>query len=165
MIDYTSRRWHGQALFCAVVRPGEFSGGAPCVHNSWRRAGAGRQNHPGGNVANGLEDFQKFRLDLNEEILGCGHLGRKRFFALDHQGYERGPLGSKTKELLGLVASAVLRCDDCITYHLVRCGEEGSKRDEVIDALNVALIVGGSITIPHLRRAFARMREIQGLNP
>src|SRR5437588_3706086 len=114
-------------------------------------------------MADHLEDFQKFRTDLNEEILGCGHLGIKRFFALDHQAYEPGPLGTKTKELLGLVASAVLRCDDCITYHLVRCGEEGWKREEVIDALNVALIVGGSITIPHVRRAFARMREIKGL--
>ena len=114
-------------------------------------------------MADRLEDFQKFRTNLNEEILGCGHLGIKRFFALDHQAYEPGPLGTKTKELLGLVASAVLRCDDCITYHLVRCVEEGWKRDEVIDALNVALIVGGSITIPHVRRAFARMREIKGL--
>jgi len=70
---------------------------------------------------------------------------------------------TKNKELLGLVASAVLRCDDCITYHLVRCGEDGWKREEVIDALNVALIVGGSITIPHVRRAFARMREIPDL--
>ena len=66
-----------------------------------------------------LDDFQKFRTDLNEEILGCGHLGIKRFFALDHQAYEPGALGTKTKELLGLVASAVLRCDDCITYHLL----------------------------------------------
>ena len=111
----------------------------------------------------GLDDFQKFRADLNEEILGCGHLGMKRFFALDHQAYEPGPLGTKTKELLGLVASTVLRCDDCITYHLVRRGAEGWNRDEVIDALNVALIVGGSITIPHVRRAFARMREMNGL--
>ena len=76
-----------------------------------------------------------------------------------------GPLAAKTKELLGLVASAVLRCDDCITYHLVRSAEEGWTREEVIDALNVALIVGGSITIPHVRRAFARMREINGLKP
>ncbi len=73
--------------------------------------------------------------------------------------------GTKTKELLGLVASAVLRCDDCITYHLVRCAEEGWKREEVIDALNVALVVGGSITIPHVRRAFGRMREIKTLAP
>jgi ribonuclease HI len=116
-------------------------------------------------MSSGLDEFQKFRGDLNQEILHCGHLGIKRFFALDHQAYEPGPLGTKTKELLGLVASAVLRCDDCITYHLVRCSEEGWKRDEVIDALNVALVVGGSITIPHVRRAFARMREIEGLAP
>jgi len=112
-----------------------------------------------------LADFQKFRADLNEEILGCGHLGMKRFFALDHQAYEPGALPTRTKELLGLVASAVLRCDDCITYHLVRCGEEGWRRDEVIDALNVALVVGGSIVIPHVRRAFVRMREIPALQP
>ncbi|MGC1484170.1 MAG: carboxymuconolactone decarboxylase family protein [Candidatus Acidiferrum sp.] len=116
-------------------------------------------------MADRLEDFQMSRADLNEEILNCGHLGMKRFFALDHQAYEPGALDTKTKELLGLVASAVLRCDDCITYHLVRCGEEGWKRAEVIDALNVALIVGGSIAIPHVRRAFARMREIHSLKP
>jgi AhpD family alkylhydroperoxidase len=116
-------------------------------------------------MANSLDDFQKSRTDLNEEILGCGHLGMKRFFALDHQAYEPGALGTKNKELLGLVASAVLRCDDCITYHLVRCAEEGWTRSEVIDALNVALIVGGSITIPHVRRAFGRMREIDALKP
>jgi ribonuclease HI len=112
-----------------------------------------------------LNEFQQSRADLNEEILHCGHLGIKRFFALDHRAYEPGPLGTKTKELLGLVASAVLRCDDCITYHLVRCAEQGWNRDEVIDALNVALVVGGSITIPHVRRAFARMREIDCLAP
>ena len=112
-----------------------------------------------------LDDFQKSRSELNDEILNCGHLGIKRFFALDHQAYAPGPLDTKTKELLGLVASTVLRCDDCITYHLVRCGEVGWRRAEVIDALNVALVVGGSITIPHVRRAFARMREIQGLRP
>ena len=114
-------------------------------------------------MADNLADFQKFRADLNEEILACGHLGMKRFFALDHQAYEPGALSTKTKELCGLVASMVLRCDDCITYHLVRCGEEGWKREEVIDALNVSLIVGGSIVIPHVRRAFARMHEIPQL--
>src|SRR5262244_2473380 len=114
-------------------------------------------------MSDSLDDFQDKRADLNEEILGCGHLGMKRFFALDHQAYEPGALGTKTKELLGLVASAVLRCDDCITYHLARCAEERWTRDEVVDALNVALVVGGSITIPHVRRAFGRMREIEGL--
>lgn len=111
-------------------------------------------------MADRISDFEKFRSQMNEEILGCGHLGVKRFFALDHQAYENGALPGKTKELLGLVASTVLRCDDCITYHLLSCAEEGWKRDEVIDALHVALIVGGSIVIPHLRRAFARMKEI-----
>ncbi len=114
-------------------------------------------------MADRLADFEKFRADLDGEILECGHLGIKRFFALDHQAYEPGALPTKTKELLGLVASTVLRGDDCVTYHLMRCGEEGWKRQEVIDALNVALIVGGSITIPHVRRAFARMREIDAL--
>src|SRR5438045_9759004 len=112
-------------------------------------------------MADRLEDFQKFRADLNEEILGCGHLGIKRFFALDHQAYQPGPLGTKTKELLGLVASAVLRCADWITYHLVRSGEERWKSAEDIDALNVALIVGGSITVPHVVRGLATMRLIQ----
>jgi alkylhydroperoxidase/carboxymuconolactone decarboxylase family protein YurZ len=113
----------------------------------------------------GLDEFQKFRAELNEEILNRSHLGVKRFFALDHQAYQPGALGTKTKELLGLVASAVLRCDDGVSYHLVRCGEAGWQRDEVIDALNVAMIVGGSISIPHVRRAFARRREINGLAP
>lgn len=116
-------------------------------------------------MADRLSDFEKFRNELNAEILECGHLSMKRFFALDHQAYEPGALPTKTKELLGLVASAVLRCDDCITYHLMRCGEEGWKREEVIDALNVALVVGGSIAIPHVRRAFARMHEIPALKP
>ena len=115
-------------------------------------------------MSNEIKNFQKSREELNEEILNCGHLGMKRFFALDHQAYEPGELNARTKELLGLVASMVLRCDDCITYHLVRCGEVGWRRGEVIDALNVAMVVGGSITIPHVRRAFARMREIQGLS-
>src|ERR1700747_1419020 len=110
-----------------------------------------------------LSEFNKFRSEMNEEIHASDHLAMNRFFALDPQAYQVGALSGKTKELLGLVASAVLRCDDCITYHLVQCGEAGWKRDEVIDALNVALIVGGSIVIPHLRRAFARMREIPGL--
>ena len=112
-------------------------------------------------MADTLSEFEKFRATMNEEIERSEHLGMKRFFALDHQAYQPGALPTKTKELLGLVASTVLRCDDCITYHLVRCAEEGWKRDEVIDALNV----GGSITIPHVRRAFARMHEIKALRP
>src|SRR5437762_11572075 len=99
-------------------------------------------------MADCLEDFQKFRADLNEEILGCGHLGMKRFFALDHEAYEPGPLGTKTTELLRLVASAVFRCDDAATYHLPRCGEQGWKRDASLDALPAAFGVARARNIP-----------------
>jgi len=90
---------------------------------------------------------------MNKRILSTGNLGIKRFFALDNRAYEKDALDTKTKELLGLVASTVLRCDDCITYHVIRCIQERVSDSEFFEALNVALIVGGSITIPHLRRA------------
>jgi len=108
-----------------------------------------------------LEQWQEYRERMNEKILGTDHLGIKRFFALDHQAYLEGALSPKVKELLGLVASLVLRCDDCITYHIIRCHEEGVTREEFLDAFNVALVVGGSITIPHLRRAFERLEEVE----
>jgi len=90
---------------------------------------------------------------MNSRILSGGNLGIKRFFALDNQAYEKGALDVKTKELLGLVASMVLRCDDCISYHVIRCVQESVSDEQFFEALNVALIVGGSITIPHIRRA------------
>jgi AhpD family alkylhydroperoxidase len=90
---------------------------------------------------------------MNERILSADNLGIKRFFALDSRAYEKGALNVKTKELLGLVASTVLRCNDCITYHVIRCVQEGISDQEFFEALNIALIVGGSITIPHIRRA------------
>ena len=90
---------------------------------------------------------------MNERILSAGNLGIRRFFALDSRAYEKGALDVKTKELLGLVASTVLRCNDCITYHVIRCVQECVSDEEFFEALNVALVVGGSITIPHLRRA------------
>jgi AhpD family alkylhydroperoxidase len=108
-----------------------------------------------------LKDFREFREKMNSRILESGNLEIKRFFALDTRAYEAGALPVKTKELLGLVASLVLRCDDCITYHIVRCQEEGVTRDEFLDAFNVALVVGGSITIPHLRRAVATLDEVE----
>ena len=110
-----------------------------------------------------LKEFREFREKMNERILGSGNLDIKRFFALDTRAYEDGALPVKTKELLGLVASLVLRCDDCITYHIVRCREEGTSREEFLEAFNVALVVGGSITIPHLRRAVATLDEVEGL--
>jgi AhpD family alkylhydroperoxidase len=111
-----------------------------------------------------LEEFRRFREKMNERILGSDNLEIKRFFALDTRAYEEGALPVKTKELMGLVASLVLRCDDCVTYHIVRCREEGVTRAEFLEAFNVGLVVGGSITIPHMRRAVAALDEIEGLS-
>src|SRR5690625_6117050 len=102
---------------------------------------------------NRLEEFRNKREKQNELVLQHDHLGIKRFFNLDHNTSKKGALPAETKELLGLVASAVLRCNDCIDYHLEQCAEAGFNRDELMDALNVALVVGGSIVIPHLRHA------------
>ena len=109
-----------------------------------------------------IADFDAFRARMNDLILGAGHLTINRFFALDSRTYEPGALGTRTKEMLGLVSSLVLRCDDCVTYHVVRCREEGVTRAELFETLSVGLIVGGSITIPHMRRAVARWGELEG---
>jgi AhpD family alkylhydroperoxidase len=100
-----------------------------------------------------LGEFRNYREKMNERILGAGHLGINRFFSLDMTAYYDGALTGRTKELLGLVASAVLRCDDCVDYHLSQCVQVGYSDAELTDALNVALVVGGSIVIPHLRHA------------
>ena len=107
-----------------------------------------------------LEAFRHFREKMNAAILAADNLTIKRFFALDTRACESGALPARTKELLGLVASLVLRCDDCVTYHLVRCREEGVSDAELFDAFSVALVAGGSIVIPHLRRAVARLQEL-----
>ena len=96
---------------------------------------------------------------MNSRILSQGNLGIKRFFALDTRAYEGEALNARTKEMLGLVASTVLRCNDCITYHVIRCVEEGVSDEEFFEAINVALIVGGSITIPHIRKAVEILDE------
>lgn len=108
-----------------------------------------------------IEEFRAHRSRMNERILGAGHLGIKRFFNLDSAAYRDGALDGRTKELLGLVASAVLRCNDCIDYHLDRCVEVGFSDEELVDALNVGLVVGGSIVIPHLRHAFATIDALR----
>ena len=109
-----------------------------------------------------LAEFRAFRERMNAEILDEGNLVVNRFFNLDARAYEAGALDVRTKELLGLVASLVLRCDDCVTYHLVRCAEEKLTRAAVFETLAIGLVVGGSITIPHLRRAVARWDELEG---
>jgi len=101
------------------------------------------------------EEFAARREQLNARLLENANLSIRRFFALDHDVYADGALPERTKELLGLVASTVLRCNDCIRYHLSEAIEQGVSRQEIVEALGVALVVGGSITIPHLREAIA----------
>ncbi len=112
------------------------------------------------NFSQSIEQWQAERKELNELTLEAANLEIKRFFSLDSQTYRPGALDAKTKELLGLVASTVLRCDDCVLYHTIRCHDEGVKKDEFAEAMTVGLVVGGSIVIPHLRRAMARWQEL-----
>ncbi|GIV61851.1 MAG: alkyl hydroperoxide reductase AhpD [Rhodothermaceae bacterium] len=101
-----------------------------------------------------LAAFEAYRERMNRRILEeKNHLGTKRFFSLDSAAYRDGALEGRTKELLGLVASMVLRCNDCIDYHLIQCVRAGYTDEELDEALHVALVVGGSIVIPHLRHA------------
>jgi AhpD family alkylhydroperoxidase len=108
-----------------------------------------------------VSEFRTERERLNAKVLAAGNLTINRFFNLDTRCYEAGALDAKTKELLGLAASTVLRCDDCISYHLVRSVEEGASDPEIHETLAVGLVVGGSITIPHLRRAFDFLSELR----
>jgi AhpD family alkylhydroperoxidase len=115
-----------------------------------------------------LKEFNEYRKKMNERILNSDNLEIKRFWALDSRAYEPGALDERTKELLGLATSMVLKCDDCVTYHIVRCIQLGLTDEELLEALNVALVVGGSITIPHVRRAVETMdkcRELQKEDP
>ena len=105
-------------------------------------------------------EFNEFREKMNARILESSNLTIKRFFNLDTNAYEEGKLSPKIKEMLGLSASMVLRCDDCITYHLQQCKEEGVTRDEFFEVFSIAFVVGGSIVIPHLRRAVAFLDEL-----
>lgn len=107
------------------------------------------------------EEFDAFRGRMNEKIFGAGNLVVNRFFNLDTRTYEDGALPAKTKEMMGLAASMVLRCDDCIAYHVIRCHELGVTYTEFFEIFSVALVVGGSIVIPHLRRAVALLEELE----
>jgi AhpD family alkylhydroperoxidase len=111
-----------------------------------------------------IEQFWRERQRQNDAILQKDNQGFKRFFNLDWHAYEDGALDARTKELLGLVASMVLRCDDCIDYHLVECHKKGWKEAELLEAMNVALIVGGSIVIPHLRHAVDTLNHLDELS-
>lgn len=108
-----------------------------------------------------IDEFRDYRERMNQRILETDHLGIKRFFNLDTGAYRDAALPGRTKELLGLVASMVLRCDDCVDYHLDRSVEAGWSDEELYEAFNVALVVGGSIVIPHLRRAVDSLDQLR----
>jgi len=109
-----------------------------------------------------VDEFKEYRERMNRRIFEIGNLVTKRFFSLDSQAYEKGALEPKYKELMGLVASLVLRCNDCVSYHLIKCVENKASDEEIIEAMNIALIVGGTIVIPHYRYAVEFLDELRG---
>ena len=108
-----------------------------------------------------IEEFNDYRSKMNERILAENNKVIKRFFNLDTNTYAEGEVGVKTKEMIGLACSMVLRCDDCIKYHLGKSFEAGVGREEVFDVLSIAMVIGGSIVIPHLRRAVEYWEELE----
>jgi AhpD family alkylhydroperoxidase len=116
-------------------------------------------------MSKSLAEFQAHREKMNAKILATDNLEIKRFFNIDSNAYHQGHLDEKTKELLGLVASTVLRCDDCIAYHMIRCAQLGVTDGEFHETMSIALVVGGSITIPHLRYAFGLLEELRADQP
>lgn len=111
-------------------------------------------------MGNRVDEFNAFRTKMNDRILSTDNRAIKRFFGVDTLTYEPGKIDAKTKEMLGLVASMVLRCDDCISYHIMQCKNEGVTEEEMFEIFSVALTVGGSIVIPHLRRGVAFLDEL-----
>ena len=103
---------------------------------------------------NKVQKFNDYRSEMNDKILSNDNKVIKRIFNLDTNAFKKGHLPVKTKELMGLVASAVLRCDDCIAYHLETCYKEGVSKEEVMETLSIATLIGGTIVIPHLRKAY-----------
>ena len=108
-----------------------------------------------------VKEFNDYRSKMNEKIMAADNIVLKRLFNLDTNTYAAGALDVKTKEMLGLVASMVLRCDDCVKYHLEKCKENGVSTEEVFEVFAVANIVGGTIVIPHTRRAVEFWEELQ----
>lgn len=115
-------------------------------------------------MPNQVEEFNAYRAKMNEKILAQDNLVLKRLFNLDTNTYDDGALSTQTKEMLGLVASMVLRCDDCIKYHLGKCKEQGVTTAQIYEIFAVANIVGGTIVIPHTRRAAEYWEELEKIN-
>ncbi len=112
-------------------------------------------------MTNNVEEFNAYRERMNGKLLGDNNKIIKRIFNLDTNAFAPGALDIKTKELLGLVASTVLRCDDCVKYHLETSYNHGLSKEEVMEALSIATLVGGTIVIPHLRRAYEYWEELE----
>ncbi len=108
-----------------------------------------------------VEQFDEYRGRMNERILGSDNLVIKRLFNLDTNTYSEGAVSSKTKEMIGLACSMVLRCDDCVKYHLGKCHELGVTEAEMQEVFSIATVIGGTIVIPHLRRAVEYWDELQ----
>jgi AhpD family alkylhydroperoxidase len=105
-------------------------------------------------MSNPLDEFNAYRKKMNDKLLSEDNKVIKRIFNLDTNTFKKGHLSVKTKELMGLVASTVLRCDDCIKYHLETCFKEGVSKEEIMETLSIATLIGGTIVIPHLRKAY-----------
>ena len=112
-------------------------------------------------MSNPVKEFNAYREKMNAQILSDNNTVIKRIFNLDTNAFKEGELDATTKELLGLVASAVLRCDDCIKYHLEKCHKEGLSRKQIVEALSIATLIGGTIMIPHLRRAYEFLEALE----
>ncbi|WBL23209.1 carboxymuconolactone decarboxylase family protein [Zunongwangia sp. HRR-M8] len=115
-------------------------------------------------MINQVHEFNSYRQKMNDKILGENNKVLKRIFNLDTNAFSEGALDKRTKELLGLVASLVLRCDDCVKYHLESSFKEGLKREEVMETLSIGTLIGGTIVIPHLRRAFEYWDSLEEAN-
>ncbi|WP_339735652.1 carboxymuconolactone decarboxylase family protein [uncultured Sunxiuqinia sp.] len=112
-------------------------------------------------MSNLIEDFQAYRSKMNEKILSADNKVMKRIYSVDTLAYQEGALNVKTKEMLGLVSSMVLRCDDCVKYHLEKCHEQGTSTEEIFEVFSIANLVGGTIVIPHTRRAVEYWEALQ----
>ncbi len=115
-------------------------------------------------MPNNVEEFNAYRVKMNDKLLAENNKVIKRIFNLDTNAFMAGALDVKTKELLGLVASAVMRCDDCVKYHLESSKSSGASKDEVMETLSIATLIGGTIVIPHLRRAYEYWEELENTN-
>jgi len=108
-----------------------------------------------------IDEFQAYRSKMNEKILSADNKVMKRIYSVDTLAYQEGALSVKTKEMLGLVSSMVLRCDDCVKYHLEKCHEQGTSTEEIFEVFSIANLVGGTIVIPHTRRAVEYWEALQ----